>query len=385
MEKAKKIVALIPLRGGSKSVPLKNIKPIAGKPLCYWTVTAALRCPEIEEVWVSTDHPQIKEYCLSLGAKVIDRPEQYATDQASTESVMLHFKSKVKFDVLVTLQATSPLTQPQQLSEAIKLFLNNNFDSLLTCVEIKKFFWSREGKAMNYDYLNRPRRQDFPGYLMENGAFYLTRRQTLEKFQNRLGGRIAFYQMPPETGVELDEELDWQILEAYLLKNRPKDYQQRIRKIRCIFSDFDGVFTDNLVWTQTDGNEAVVCSKADSLGLSTHLPMLGLPLTVISTEKNAVVEKRCQKLGLSTIASVHNKKTFLDTWLANNNFSWEEVAYFGNDLNDLECINAAGFSAAPNDAQSEIKKVANFVGESSGGQGFIREVLSLMYESRIDL
>lgn len=379
-----KLVALIPLRGGSKSIPLKNIKPLGGQPLCYWVVTAALQCPEISEVWVSTDHPEIKSYCLSLGAKVLDRPDELATDEASTESAMIHFMSQVAFDALVTLQATSPLTRPQHLSEAIRLFRNNNYDSLLTCVEWKRFFWSHEGRAVNYDPTNRPRRQEFSGYLMENGAFYITKRRILEKHHNRLGGKIALYQMPADTSIELDEPLDWEILNAKLALLKTEDSELKLSRIKHIISDFDGVFTDNLVWTHSDGPELIVSSKADSYTLGQLLPKLGIPLTVVTMEKNQVVQKRCDKLSLPVISGISNKKSFLDTWLYHQKLSWADIAYLGNDLNDLDCLRAAGLSAVPADADPAVKEVAHFIGKHTGGRGFIREFLNLLATPRIN-
>ena len=222
MKENKKIVALIPLRGGSKSIPLKNIKKIAGKPLCYWTIEAAKKTGYFEEIWVSTDHPKIKSTALSLGARVIDRPARYASDTASTESVMLHFMRNVDFDLLVTFQATSPLTTAKDVKEAMKKFDEEKLDSLLTVVELKKFFWSEKGKSLNYDYKNRPRRQDFTGSLAENGAFYITKRKVLEKYKNRLGGKIGVYKMSEETAYEIDEKLDWVIVEQLLLRKKRK-------------------------------------------------------------------------------------------------------------------------------------------------------------------
>ncbi len=218
----KSIIALIPLRGGSKSIPLKNIKPFAGHPLCYWTIKAAQDCSLIDEVWVSTDHPQIKDICLSLGTKVIDRPAELATDTASTESVMLHFMQNLDFDILVTLQATSPFTTSLDLDEAIKLFKQRKYDSLLSAVSWKRFFWNTNNEPVNYDPYNRPRRQEFEGWLMENGAFYLTKRQILEKYQNRLGGRIGIYTMDPQSSVEIDELEDWIVAEHLFQKKTDK-------------------------------------------------------------------------------------------------------------------------------------------------------------------
>lgn len=215
-----KTVVLIPLRGGSKSIPLKNIKLIGGKPLCAWVLEAAAKTGSIDAVYVSTDSDKIKKVVdsLELGVKIIDRPLQYATDQASTESVMLHFMEEVDFDVLVTIQATSPLLQSWHLSEALARFERKEFDSMLSAVRTKRFFWTDDAKPINYDPLNRPRRQEFAGTLMENGAFYITRRGILAQTGCRLGGRIGIYEMPEDTAVEIDEPRDWELVSKILEK-----------------------------------------------------------------------------------------------------------------------------------------------------------------------
>ena len=109
----KRVVALIPLRGGSKSIPRKNIKIIAGKPLCAWVLEAAHDVAEIDDVYVSTDDYEIISvvHSLNLGTKIIKRPAEFATDEASTESVMNHFSECVDFDILITIQATLCLGQ----------------------------------------------------------------------------------------------------------------------------------------------------------------------------------------------------------------------------------------------------------------------------------
>lgn len=213
-----KIAALVPLRGGSKSIPDKNIRPLAGKPLCAWCLEAALASPEIDEVWVSTDSPKIKEVVLGVDPRiqVIDRPEYLATDIASTESVMLHFAEHVPFEVLVLLQATSPLTRTEDVCATVRKVTVEGCDSALTCVRFRRFFWNEDGTPINYDPLARPRRQDFQGTLMENGAIYATRRQVLLQYSSRLGGRIGLVEMPDFTAVEIDEPEDWAAIERLL-------------------------------------------------------------------------------------------------------------------------------------------------------------------------
>jgi len=217
-------VALIPLRGGSKSIPNKNIKPIGGKPLCGWVIEAALSSRLVEDVFVSTECSNIKKVIKELGynVKFIDRPEEYATDTASTESVIIDFLNKFLTDKVVTIQATSPMLTSIDLDLAINKFEKEKADSLLSVARVKHFFWDDNVKPINYDPMNRPRRQDFNGTLIENGAFYITKKNIIEKYKCRLGGKIIFYEMPVDTYWEIDELSDWEFVENMLLKKLNK-------------------------------------------------------------------------------------------------------------------------------------------------------------------
>lgn len=217
-----RFVALIPLRGGSKSIPKKNIKSLAGKPLFAWVLQAAVESKYISEVYISTDCVEIADVSRQLGLAVnlISRPSEFATDEASTESVMLHFMSQVDFDALVTIQATSPLVTATDLDRAIVQFQGQQLDSMLSAVRTKRFFWNDNATPINYDPLHRPRRQDFPGTFMENGAFYITRRDVLNKHHCRLGDNIGIFEMDELTALEIDEPEDWERVERLLLRHQ---------------------------------------------------------------------------------------------------------------------------------------------------------------------
>ncbi len=214
-----RILALIPLRGGSKSIPKKNIKELAGKPMSAWVLEAAAASSLIDSVFVSTDSEEIADVVdkLCLGVHVVHRPEKYATDDASTESVLLHFMSQINFDIIITIQATSPLLKTEDLDKAITKFRAEQLDALLSAVRTKRFFWYDDSTPINYDPSRRPRRQEFRGTLMENGAFFITRREILERYQCRLGGKVGIYEMDESTAVEIDEKEDWDRVERLLL------------------------------------------------------------------------------------------------------------------------------------------------------------------------
>ena len=200
-----KVIAFIPVRGGSKSIPLKNIKPLCGKPLVCWNIEALEACPQVDEVIVATDSDEIWKTVEKRGYKKTElyrRSAENACDTASTESVMLEYIKYANLpesDIFMLVQATSPLTENVHFSDALQKYETGEYDSMLTCVRNYRFFWNEDGSSMNYDYMNRPRRQNFSGMLMENGAFYINTVKNILSNGNRLGGKIGIYEMPEYT------------------------------------------------------------------------------------------------------------------------------------------------------------------------------------------
>lgn len=213
-------VAFIPVRGGSKSIPLKNIKELNKKPLVYWTVKAASDCKYIDKVFVATDSDRIRETVEKFGmdkVEVIGRSIESASDTASTEFAMLEFAKDYEFDNIVLIQATSPLLTEKDIDGGFELFHMENTDSVLSVVPQKRFNWTKDENGLatplNYDFYHRPRRQDFDGYMTENGAFYITSREDLLRTKNRMSGNVRAYEMDEKTFVEIDEPSDWVIVE----------------------------------------------------------------------------------------------------------------------------------------------------------------------------
>lgn len=220
-------IVFIPVRGGSKSIPLKNIKLINGKPLVYWTTLAANKALYVDKVVIATDSREIKEAVLSFGfekLEVYDRDAKNAQDTSSTESVMIEYIEKANLDSkdnFILIQATSPLLKSEYIDGMIEVLKNSDADSIFSAVREKQFHWletSQGVKPINYDYKNRPRRQEFQGILAENGACYINTVENILRDKCRLSGKIITYEMPLETAYEIDEESDWIIVEELMKK-----------------------------------------------------------------------------------------------------------------------------------------------------------------------
>jgi YrbI family 3-deoxy-D-manno-octulosonate 8-phosphate phosphatase len=151
--------------------------------------------------------------------------------------------------------------------------------------------------------------------------------------------------------------------------------------IELLVLDFDGVLTDNTVWVSEDGKEMVRCWRSDGLGLS-QLQALGVPVWVLSTEKNPVVSKRCEKLKLPCRQNLPDKAAALQSLTEELKVVLSQVAYVGNDINDLSSLSIVGYPIIVQDAHDSVKSVALYQTQRPGGFGAVREVCDGLIESR---
>ncbi len=370
-------VAFMPLRANSKSIIDKNLCNIAGRPLFAWSLEQVILSASFDNIYVATDSAKIQKKVLdefSSSVTILDRSPETCTDTASTDNALFEFKRQIPFDVVCLIQATSPLTRAEDFYAAKYKFLAENLDSLLTAVPSKRFFWTKSGTPINYDPTKRPRRQDFEGCMMENGAFYLTRAKILENFGCRLGGRIGVHEMAAETAIEIDDEADWLIVEQLLLHQRISANGITTQQIKALILDVDGTLTDGGMYYGADGEALKKFNTRDAHGLQL-LRENGVKICVISAEDSPAVAARMNKLGIeSYYPGIKDKfKVLLD-----QSKSWDiplqNIAYAGDDLSDLECLRHVGAAFSPADAVTEVLHQAHYVCTHRGGNDAVREV-----------
>ena len=379
-----KVIAFIPVRGGSKSIPLKNIKPLCGKPLVCWNIEALEACPEVGEVIVATDSNEIWKTVESKNykkTKLYRRSAENACDTASTESVILEYikyANLPKEDVFMLVQATSPLTESIHFSEALQKYSTGEYDSILTCVRNYRFFWNEDGSSMNYDYMNRPRRQNFSGMLMENGAFYINTVGNILSNGNRLGGKIGVYEMPEYTATEIDEPDDWMILEK-LMRKYKSEFQVKKDKpsIKLFITDIDGTLTDGGMYYSENGDELKKFNTRDGMGLQ-MLREAGIKTAIITSEDRQLNRRRAEKLKVDYLrqGKVSGGKVAVAEEICKEmGITMQEVAYIGDDVNCVELLSAVGIAACPADACEKVKNIPGItVMTKKGGEGCVREL-----------
>ena len=385
-----KKIAFIPVRGGSKSIPLKNIKPFCGKPLVCWNIEALERCSEVDEIIVATDSDDIWRTVESQHynkIKLYRRSAENACDTASTESVMLEYIKYAqlpKDDIFMLVQATSPLTQTEHFSEALQMYANGEYDSILTCVRNYRFFWNEDGTSMNYDYRNRPRRQNFNGMLMENGAFYINTVENILESGNRLSGKIGIYEMPEYTAAEIDEPDDWIVLESLMQRHILSKQLKQERQIRLFLCDVDGTLTDGGMYYSESGDELKKFNTRDGMGFQL-LRENGIKTGIITSENTKIVENRAKKLKIDFLRQSKRDGGKVAAALEichEMGISLEEVAYIGDDINCYDLLSQVGIAACPADACSKVLSIPGIHRmQKRGGEGCVREFIQgILYD-----
>lgn len=393
-------IAIIPARGGSKGVPRKNLRRVGGVPLIARAIASAREAARIDRVIVSTDDAEIAAVAREWGAEVVDRPAELSGDAASSESALEHAldalnERGIRTGILVFLQATSPFIDPNDLDAAVARVAAGESDSVFSAVESWGFLW-RLGvdgaSGINHAAATRPRRQDRELEYLETGAFYVMDAAGFRRERHRFFGRVGIAVVAERTAIEIDTEEQLALAEALVstrpsvystgegVSIRPSAYSTGVSGVDAVVTDFDGVHTDDSVLIGQDGSEYVTVSRSDGMGVA-RLRAAGIPLLILSTETNPVVGARARKLGVEVVQGSADKADALVRWAAGRGIPLERIAYLGNDVNDLGCLELVGWPIAVADAHPLVLAAARLVLTTPGGAGAVRELAELVLQN----
>jgi YrbI family 3-deoxy-D-manno-octulosonate 8-phosphate phosphatase len=398
------ILALIPARGGSKGIPRKNIRGFAGYPLIAWSIAAAKQASCVTRVILSTDDEEIASVAREYGAETpFLRPSQLAQDQTTDLPVFEHALEWLEKnegyqpDIVIQLRPTSPV-RPKDCVDSAARTLTEHADA--DCVRgvvpagqnpHKMWRFAGEDQPMKpllevegiVEPYNAPR-QILPSVYWQTGHIDAIRVSTLKQKKSLTGDVIYPLVIDPRYTVDIDNLSDWAKYEALVYSGLEMVVPGRRKrpmpeKIDLIICDFDGVLTDNRVWVDQDGTETVAAFRSDSMRIA-ELRKQGIDVIILSSEPNRVVEARAKKMGVEAIhgVGIHDKGRVMRKVLEQKNIRAENVAYVGNDLNDLPCFEVAGWSIAVADAYPEVIHAADFVLSKAGGHGALRELCDLI-------
>lgn len=384
------IAALILARGGSKGIPLKNIKKLAGVPLIGWVIRAAFDSGVFDSVWVSTDHDDIADVAKNLGAKVHRRSPEVSKDSStSLETIQEFVRQNSDVDVICNIQATSPCLHPYHLQEALELITQKQFDSVFSVVRRHHFRWREVKKGTctfpeNLDPANRKRRQDWDGELCENGSFYFATKNLIDKGLLQ-GGNTAYYEMKPEYSVDIDVDIDWPVAEqrvlrfGYFGKDNPKD-------VKLLVCNVMGCLTDGQICLSVDKEEMLSFNCRDRAGIHI-LKRKGVEVILMLSSEDlipeALADKLSKRMNCLVLQGVDDKQTEVEKVMEKRGLQWKQVAYLGNDEPDIDCLNLAGLSAVPSDAPVVALYAAKYTCHSSAGHGAVREFAKYILELKM--
>jgi N-acylneuraminate cytidylyltransferase len=399
-------LALIPARGGSKGIPRKNVRDFAGYPLIAWSIAAAKQSKSVTRVIASTDDGEIAAVAREYGAETpFMRPLELAQDHTTDLPVFKHALKWLediegyKPDVVIQLRPTSPI-RPRDCVDGAVMVLTEHADA--DCVRgvvaagqnpFKMWRFNGHDKPMNPlleaagipEPYNAPR-QILPPVYWQTGHIDVIRTSTITEKHSLTGNMIYPFVIDPRYTVDIDTPADWAKYESLVYQGGLDMVtpDQRLRRpmprnIELIICDFDGVVTDNKVWTDEDGREMVAAYRSDSIRIR-ELRERGMDLMILSSEVNSVVTARAKKMGVEAIHGIglQDKGRVMREILEQKKVKAENVIYVGNDLNDLPCFEIAGWCVAVADAYPEVIRAADFVLTKAGGHGAVRELCDLI-------
>ncbi|XP_048410510.1 N-acylneuraminate cytidylyltransferase A [Stegostoma tigrinum] len=376
--KQRHFAALILARGGSKGIPLKNIKLLAGVPLLGWVLRAAVDCGEFDSVWVSTDNQDIESVARKFGAQVHRRSPEVSKDTTSSLDTILEFLEYHKeVEVVGHLQCTSPCLHPNHLKDVVKMLREEQYESVFSVVRRHHFRWKEvsEGEVtqpLNLNPAKRPRRQDWKGELCENGSFYFATTQ-LVNTRCLQGGKVAYYEMESQYSVDIDVDIDWPIAEQRVKRYGYYGKIEEVKLLVCNLNEqlvkFLNSSTVNAYLPGIPALETLKGKKQVSVKFFPNTDTSSNDGEKHSSDKEM---KECAQNKLRTVENLVNKL----------GITWKNVACFGSTECDLECLKKAEVRGACHNAASSILEVANYIcthdTEIRSLEEFVQHVLLLL-------
>ncbi|MFE9772583.1 cytidylyltransferase domain-containing protein [Streptomyces sp. NPDC005931] len=401
----RRVLAVIPARGGSKGVPAKNLAPVGGTPLVARAVRECRAARHVTDVVVSTDDQAIATAAREAGAEVVLRPAAIAGDTATSEAAVLHALDSHEalhgspVDVVLLVQCTSPFLLREDVDGVARAVLEEGADTAVTVAPFHGFVWRDAsdgatdadagpyggGQGVNHDKSFRPRRQDRPQDFLETGAAYAMEVRGFREHRHRFFGRTELVRTDPARVLEIDDPHDLARARALapLFDAERPGALPTAEDVDAVVLDFDGTQTDDRVLMDADGKEFVSVHRGDGLGIAA-LRRSGLEMLILSTEQNPVVAARARKLRLPVLHGIDRKDLALKQWCEEQGIAPERVLYVGNDVNDLPCFALVGWPVAVASAHDVVRGAARAVTTLPGGDGAIREIAGWILGPSLD-
>lgn len=406
MVKPLEVLAIIPARGGSKGIPGKNIKNFAGFPLIAYSIAAAKQSKFVTRTIVSTDDAKIAAVAREWGAETpFLRPAEFAADHSLDLPVFRHALQWLEEnegylpDIVLQLRPTSPVRPIHLVDNAVQTLLDHpEADSVRGVVPSNENpfkMWKIDPVSgamsglIQVEGLDEPYnapRQSLPTTYWQTGHIDAIRPGKTFMAGDLMSGKVIFpIMIDPAFTVDIDTLADWTRYESLVyngklemvMPEKKQNHRGIPGKTSLVVMDFDGVMTDDRVYVNELGQEMVACSRSDGMGIGL-LKKAGIKIIVISSEKNPVVARRCEKLGIEVYHGIADKAKVLKDYMEENSIQADETIFVGNDINDIDCFPLVRCAAVPADANDKAKVFADIILSHNGGFGAVRELSEMI-------
>lgn len=366
------VLAVIP------AVHPQNQRSFAGRPLALHAVERARAARQVTRIALLSTDAELRAAAADAGVDVVE-PGADAAPVALLRTAIETLAGRDGFApaLAVLIDPAYALCTTEVIDGAVEHLWRCGADSLVAVCALADSLWVQDegGLAQPFDRASAQRRY------LQSEALAGVRVGVFEQSGELPAGRTVLFEIPQLATVRLDDGADWAGVELLHRRTAASRGKALLRDVRLLVLDFDGVMTDNRVLVFDDGREAVLCSRGDGLGLD-QLKATGLPLAVISKERNPVVGARCGKLQIPYEQGIEDKIGVFRRLVEQHGLPMQQVAYMGNDVNDTECMAAAGVAIAPADAHVDALRLADLITHAPGGTGAVREVCDLMLAAR---
>ena len=354
------------------------LRPLGGRILLQRAIEHARAARLIDRIAVVSAEVEVLGEAAAAGAEAVGVPaaEGERIDAAmalSRAADSLSARDGFAPQLALVLDPAFPLRTAASLDQAIEHLMRCGADSLVSVHPLNEALWVQDEGGMAQPCDGAPNQVRF----VENGAIVAVRMSVFEADARLPAGRVVLYTMPALKGLRLRSEDDWQAADALVRRFAGVRAADLLRPIKLLVLDFDGVMTDNRVLVMEDGREGVLCNRGDGFGFDL-LRAINFPALVISKEGNPVVSARCRKLKIPCEQGIGDKLPVLERLVRERGLDLAQVAYMGNDLNDLDCMRACGVAIAPADAHPTVLAIASIITEARGGFGAVREICDLI-------
>lgn len=375
-----KIVAFIPAKGSSSRIESKNRQKIFGVPLFLWAANNLNRVLDKQDIYIDSECDEILNTAKTFGFNTIKRPKKLASNQTNGNELLLWQASNVKADIYIQHLPPMIFLKKETIEKGLDAILKNGFKSAFGARKEHLYLWNNE--SPKYDLRNLPNSFTLPETIIEGMGFYISTKEHLDKTGLRIDEQAFMIELDKYEAIDIDypQDLEFARIVAKglgfnsLYTNGIEKIRKK-RKIKLLVLDVDGVMSDGGMYYTSDGKEIKKFNTKDGLAIKNLIENSKIEVAFLSSGMDdKIISHRASMLGVKRVyVGSEKKELILSKWIKELNLEAKDIAYVGDDINDLNAMKLCGLKACPSDASDEIKNIADVLLSKKGGEACVRE------------